>query len=379
MNRVLRMALVACFALCTLVLIRPSYGQVGVGVSVNFAPPALPVYALPPCPGDGYLWTPGYWAWDPDYGYYWVPGTWVMAPEPGLLWTPGWWGWENGGFLFHDGYWATDVGFYGGIDYGFGYFGVGFVGGMWRGGVFRYNTAVLRVNTREIHNTYMDRGVIENREDNHVSYNGGEGGITARPTPAEERVDSERHVPPPSAQQKDMDAARGNPEMRASENHGKPAIAATARPGEFSGHGVVKAKEAGGAYHAPANAPGEHGEPAAAGGHPGEAPAAHEENPTHASDLKPHQVTAPNTGNPKLDKKYEKQQQKLVDKQNKEHEKLEQQQEKDHQRAKQQNYSQQKQAQMEQRHAQQTQKMEQRHAAQTEHMQMRQAPPSRRR
>ena len=54
-------------------------------VSVNFAPPALPVYEQPLCPAEGYLWEPGYWAWGPDYGYYWVPGTWVLAPEPGLL------------------------------------------------------------------------------------------------------------------------------------------------------------------------------------------------------------------------------------------------------------------------------------------------------
>src|SRR5579884_3207961 len=49
-------------------------------VSVRFGPPALPVYAQPVCPGPGYMWTPGYWAWSDDAGYYWVPGTWVVAP-----------------------------------------------------------------------------------------------------------------------------------------------------------------------------------------------------------------------------------------------------------------------------------------------------------
>src|SRR5271165_1162211 len=56
-----------------------SFAQVG--VSITIAPPELPVYEQPMCPGDGYIWTPGYWAWDGEY--YWVPGTWVMAPEPG--------------------------------------------------------------------------------------------------------------------------------------------------------------------------------------------------------------------------------------------------------------------------------------------------------
>ena len=64
-------------------------------IQVGFAPPPLPVYAQPICPGDGYMWTPGYWSWDPDAGdYYWVPGTWILAPQVGYFWTPGWWGWR---------------------------------------------------------------------------------------------------------------------------------------------------------------------------------------------------------------------------------------------------------------------------------------------
>src|SRR5438270_13745866 len=49
--------------------------QVSVGVSVRIGPPALPVYEQPACPGDGFIWIPGYWAWGPE-GYFWVPGTW---------------------------------------------------------------------------------------------------------------------------------------------------------------------------------------------------------------------------------------------------------------------------------------------------------------
>jgi len=71
--------------------------NIGIGISVGIPPPALPVYAQPVVPGPGYIWTPGYWAWDPSYNdYYWVPGTWVMPPQVGLLWTPGWWGWSEG-------------------------------------------------------------------------------------------------------------------------------------------------------------------------------------------------------------------------------------------------------------------------------------------
>ena len=113
----------------------PARAQVSVGISVSFGPPPLPVYAQPMCPGPGYMWTPGYWAWDPNYGYYWVPGTWVLAPFPDALWTPGYWGWDPGVslFIWHGGYWGTRIGFYGGINYGFGYFGNGYDGGYWRG------------------------------------------------------------------------------------------------------------------------------------------------------------------------------------------------------------------------------------------------------
>jgi hypothetical protein len=62
------------FALVVLTMSSASFAQIR--ISVAFGPPALPVYDQPLCPGDGYLWTPGYWAWDDDGGdYYWVPGT----------------------------------------------------------------------------------------------------------------------------------------------------------------------------------------------------------------------------------------------------------------------------------------------------------------
>src|SRR5579871_1298867 len=96
--------------------------EAAVFVSVTVAPPELPVYEQPAIPGPGYIWSPGYWAWD-GQDYYWVPGTWVLAPEPGYLWTPGYWGYEDGVYLWHEGYWGPHVGFYGGVDYGFGYAG----------------------------------------------------------------------------------------------------------------------------------------------------------------------------------------------------------------------------------------------------------------
>ena len=109
--------------LAMLALSGACFAQVSVGISVSFAPPELPVYEQPTCPAEGYIWTPGYWAWDEDGDdYYWVPGTWVLAPQVGFLWTPGWWGWGGSAFIFHEGFWGPVVGFYGGINYGYGYF-----------------------------------------------------------------------------------------------------------------------------------------------------------------------------------------------------------------------------------------------------------------
>src|SRR5271170_932266 len=207
-----------------------SFSQVAVGVSINVAPPELPVYEQPLCPGANYMWTPGYWAWDGSGDYYWVPGTWVMAPAVGVLWTPGYWGWNNGGYLWNAGYWGPQVGFYGGVNYGFGYTGAGFYGGRWSGRYFSYNTAVMRVNTTVIHNTYVDRTVIRNTTVNRVSYNGGRGGIEMRSTAAQEAAAREKRFGARPAQVQQEHFARQDRANFASENHGRPAYAATPRP-----------------------------------------------------------------------------------------------------------------------------------------------------
>ena len=211
----------------------------GVFVQVAIAPPVLPVYVQPACPGDGYIWTPGYWAYGPD-GYYWVPGTWVLAPEPGFLWTPGYWGWSGGFYIWHGGYWGPHVGFYGGVNYGFGYTGVGFFGGYWEGGHYFYNRSVTNINITNVH--VYNKTVINERVVNRVSYNGGRGGIMARPTRDEDRWSHERHFEATHAQMDHENRARGNREFLASVNHGRPAVAATARPAEFHGRDAVPAR-----------------------------------------------------------------------------------------------------------------------------------------
>jgi WXXGXW repeat (2 copies) len=206
-----------------------SRAQVALGVSIRVGPPALPVYEQPPCPQEGYMWTPGYWAYG-DAGYYWVPGVWVAPPRVGVLWTPGYWGWNEGVYVFHAGYWGPHVGFYGGVNYGFGYGGVGFVGGEWRGGHFAYNTAVVNVNRTVIHNTYVNKTVIvNNREVNRTSFSGGPGGINARPTREEISASHESHIQATRMQISHEHLAASNRANFASENHGRPATAAMSR------------------------------------------------------------------------------------------------------------------------------------------------------
>jgi len=197
-----------------------SQAQVGVGVAITVAPPALPVYEQPPCPTEGFLWTPGYWAYGTS-GYYWTPGLWLAPPHPGLLWTPGYWGFAGGAYRWHGGYWGPHVGFYGGINYGFGYGGVGFWGGRWEGDHFLYNTAAWHVGAG-FHGVYEDRSFIHAGEYNHASFNG-EGGIRAFPNAGERAAMREQHfgrTPDQISRQQSARVDRGN---YAAVNHGTPA------------------------------------------------------------------------------------------------------------------------------------------------------------
>jgi hypothetical protein len=205
------------------------------------APPPLPEYDQPPCPGPDYIWTPGYWAWGPD-GYYWVPGAWVEAPYYGALWTPPYWGWYNGYYRFHRGYWGPHVGYYGGIDYGFGYIGIGFFGGYWSGHNFYYNRDVTRIGGG-IHN-YYSRPVVYNnvrysgRPSNRTSYNGGRGGINARPNASEMAAARERHDSAMPVQREARTTASRNRGQFFSQNHGRPASVAETR-GFANGRGIA--------------------------------------------------------------------------------------------------------------------------------------------
>jgi hypothetical protein len=368
--------IVSFFLLFSTLIGWPAVAQIG--ISVSFGPPPLPVYAQPPCPDDGYLWTPGYWAYDNYFGYYWVPGTWVLAPQPGFLWTPGWWGWSEGAFLFHEGYWAPHVGFYGGINYGYGFFGTGYAGGRWDGDRFYYNRAVSNINVTNIHNVY-NTTVVNNITVNHISYNGGKGGIETRPTREQEEFENERHVAVQPVQLRHLEMARANPQLRAEVNHGKPTIAATARPAAFTGSHVVAAREAGGAYEGPerkldhaSNVP-DHQVPSPLRASSRAQPESHGAEPGSQAQQQALQHQQEQAHQQQLERQQQ-QERALVDHQNQQHAQLQAQQEREHEQAQQRNLSEQHQRQMEQQHAQQTSQMEQQHMRQMQSLQRPQAP-----
>ena len=221
--------------LAAAVSIIPAASFAGIFVSIGIgAPPVLPVYVQPVCPASGYMWTPGYWSYADDGGYYWVPGAWVLAPYPGALWTPGYWAYGPGGYAWNAGYWGLHVGFYGGVNYGFGYGGRGFEGGYWNGGVFRYNTAIVHVDNVRFHNVVYNKTVINNYNSSRVSFNGGHGGIDARPTADEQRWAHEQRTEPLAAQHQNEMRAGQNRAQFANVNHGRPENLAHSEPASFN-------------------------------------------------------------------------------------------------------------------------------------------------
>ncbi len=163
-------------------------------------PPDLPDYAQPSASDDSYLWTPGSWYYSSAKSdYYWVPGEWVVPPLADWLWTPPYWGYNGTRYEWHVGYWSTSVGFYGGIDYGFGYTGSGY-----------------------------DRSKRNITSANRVSYNGGPHGVQKTRAPLELVAERDRH-PALSAQMHLVRDAKNNREQYSRVNHGRPQTVVVAK------------------------------------------------------------------------------------------------------------------------------------------------------
>ena len=126
---------------------------------------------------------------------------------------------------------APSVGFYGGINYGYGYPGTGFYGGAWAGGSFGYNTAVANVNRTVIHNTYNKTVVNKNVCNNckNVSFNGGHGGMTARATNAQVQARRNGDAADDRSARSGTNRQHRIAISSASVNKGKPSVTASDR------------------------------------------------------------------------------------------------------------------------------------------------------
>ncbi len=216
-------------------LLWPLAGWSQFSVLIDIAPPPLPVYAQPPVPDEGYIWMPGYWRWSaPERAYYWVPGAWLLAPNSGDLWTPGYWAYDNAGYVWHAGYWGREVGFYGGLDYGYGYNGSGYQGGRWERGAFRYNRAVSNLGNahpRLVQGAY-NTAVAHGPATTHTSFNGGRAGVQVQPTPAQRQMRRAEDAGPTADPLYHEPAALDR--SKAAGTHGLPQAAVTPRAAAFT-------------------------------------------------------------------------------------------------------------------------------------------------
>lgn len=73
-----------------------------VDVFIDVAPPA-PRYEVLPAPRAGYVWQPGYWAWD-NNRHHWRKGHWVRERK-GYYWHPSRWEQRDGRWQFERGRW----------------------------------------------------------------------------------------------------------------------------------------------------------------------------------------------------------------------------------------------------------------------------------
>jgi hypothetical protein len=71
---------------------------------VRVGPPAPIIETRIAAPGPGYVWLPGFYAWN-GAAYAWRPGRWERPIRPRAVWVPGRWVRERRGWYFVEGHW----------------------------------------------------------------------------------------------------------------------------------------------------------------------------------------------------------------------------------------------------------------------------------
>jgi len=80
----------------------PSMAQTDLQVYIGSAPPA-PLYERAPMARRGYVWSPGYWAWN-GRRHHWVAGSYVVE-RPGYVYAPPAWQQRGGRWYIQEGRW----------------------------------------------------------------------------------------------------------------------------------------------------------------------------------------------------------------------------------------------------------------------------------
>ena len=84
----------------------PAFAQIS--VNINIAPPA-PMYEVTPVMASGYIWVPGYWAWNVDR-HVWIRGR-TIVQRVGYRWETDRWEQRDHGYYRHPGRWQPDASF----------------------------------------------------------------------------------------------------------------------------------------------------------------------------------------------------------------------------------------------------------------------------
>lgn len=84
-----------------LAMAMPAAAQVSINISI--APP-VPIYESAPIMTPGYIWAPGYWAWNNDR-HVWIRGR-TIVQRVGYRWEPDRWEQRGNGYYRQPGNWV---------------------------------------------------------------------------------------------------------------------------------------------------------------------------------------------------------------------------------------------------------------------------------
>jgi YXWGXW repeat-containing protein len=73
-------------------------------VYIRSGPPPVRAEVVARSPGPGYVWVPGYYAYERG-GYAWVPGRYERPPRGRARWVPSHWERDRRGWYFVEGRW----------------------------------------------------------------------------------------------------------------------------------------------------------------------------------------------------------------------------------------------------------------------------------